>query len=412
MGLVLAKGIVFSLLTVVFFMPAMILKFADWNEKTAHRPFLPAFNRLSRGIYRFRYAALIIMALLVPPAYVAQGMNDYLYGNSAVGASEGTRVYEDEKEIAAIFGRSNMLLVMYPNTSMVTEKALSGELEDLPYVKSVTSMANTLPEGIPEEFLPYSLTNELHRGDKGRMLVYIRTKTESREAFQDTGKIEEIVKKYYPEDSFVLGETPSTMDIKTFITADNTRVNILSLLGVFLVVMFSFRSLLVPVIVMIPIEAAIFLNMAMPYLAGDTMVYMGYIIVSSIQLGATVDYSILLTNSYMACRKEMEKKKACIQAVQMSCTSIFTSGTIMILAGYIIHFISNTAAIGDLGHLIGRGALFSVILVLTVLPSLLVLFDSIITRKEWERIRKKFMGKRRSLTDRKMEGMEAKSNEN
>lgn len=84
----------------------------------------------------------------------------------------------------------------------------------------------------------------------------------------------------------------------------------------------------------------------------------------------------------------------------------------MILAGYIIHFISNTAAIGDLGHLIGRGALFSVILVLTVLPSLLVLFDSIITRKEWERIRKKFMGKRRSLTDRKMEGMEAKSNEN
>ena len=107
----------------------------------------------------------------------------------------------------------------------------------------------------------------------------------------------------------------------------------------------------------------------------------------------------------------MEKKKACIQAVKMSCTSIFTSGTIMILAGYIIHFISNTAAIGDLGHLIGRGALFSVILVLTVLPSLLVLFDSIITRKEWEQIRKKFMGKRRSLTDSKMEGMEAKSNE-
>ena len=132
----------------------MILKFADWNEKTAHRPFLPAFNRLSRGIYRFRYAALIIMALLVPPAYVAQGMNDYLYGNSAVGASEGTRVYEDEKEIAAIFGRSNMLLVMYPNTSMVTEKALSGELEDLPYVKA------SLPW--PIRFRRVSLRNFFH----------------------------------------------------------------------------------------------------------------------------------------------------------------------------------------------------------------------------------------------------------
>lgn len=429
MGLVLAKGIVFSLLTVVLFMPAMILKFADWNERTVHRPFLPAFNRLSRGIYRFRYAALVIMALLVPPAYVAQGMNDYLYGNSAVGASEGTQVYRDDKEITEIFGRSNMLLVLYPNTSPVREKAMSDALEELPFVKSVTSMANTLPEGIPEEFLPYSLTSQLHRGDKGRMLVYIRTKTESREAFQDTAQIEEIVKEYYPEDSFVVGETPSTMDIKTFITADNTRVNILSLLGVFTVVMFSFRSLLVPVIVMIPIEAAIFLNMAIPYLAGDTMVYMGYIIVSSIQLGATVDYSILLTNNYMACRKKMEKKDACIQAVKMSCTSVFTSGTIMILAGYIIYFISNTAAIGDLGHLIGRGALFSVILVLTVLPALLVLFDSIITSNEWDRIQKKrqelrkkrrnavktavkSLGKSFSLRGGMNAGMEAESDEN
>lgn len=429
MGLVLAKGIVFSLLTVVFFMPAMILKFADWNERTAHRPFLPAFNRLSSGIYRFRYVALIIMALLVPPAYVAQGMNDYLYGNSAVGASEGTQVYRDDKEITEIFGRSNMLLVLYPNISSVREKAMSETLEELPFVKSVTSMANTLPEGIPEEFLPYSLTSQLHRGDKGRMLVYIRTKTESREAFQDTAQIEKIVKEYYPEDSFVVGETPSTMDIKTFITADNTRVNILSLLGVFTVVMFSFRSLLVPLIVMIPIEAAIFLNMAIPYLAGDTMVYMGYIIVSSIQLGATVDYSILLTNNYMACRKEMEKKDSCIQAVKMSCTSVFTSGTIMILAGYIIHFISNTAAIGDLGHLIGRGALFSVILVLTVLPALLVLFDSIITSNEWDRIQKKrqklrekrrnavktavkSLGKPFSSRDSANAGMEAECDEN
>ena len=194
-------------------------------------------------------------------------------------------------------------------------------------------MANTLPEGIPEEFLPYSLTSQLHRGDKSRMLVYIRTKTESREAFQDAGQIEQIVKKYYPEASFVLGETPSTMDIKTFITADNTRVNILSLLGVFLVVMFSFRSLFVPVIVMIPIEAAIFLNMAIPYLAGDTMVYMGYIIVSSIQLGATVDYSILLTTIYLECRNAMATIKPCIQPVKMSCPSLIISGTSIILLG-------------------------------------------------------------------------------
>lgn len=386
MGLVLAKGIVFSLITVVFFMPAMILKFTKWNDRTRHRPFLPSFRRLSEGIYRFRYASLIIMVLLTPPAFVAQGMNDFLYGNSAVGASEGTQVYADDQEITREFGRSNMLLALYPNTSPALEKEMSHEIEDLPYVKSVMSMANTLPEGIPEDFLPQSLTSELHTGDSGRMLIYIRTKTESEEAFKCTDHIRDIVDRYYPTGAYLVGETPSTEDIKTTITSDNTRVNALSLMGVFLVVMFSFRSLIIPIVVMIPIEVAIFLNMAMPYLRGDTMVFMGYIIVSSIQLGATVDYSILLTNHYVSCRRTQPKKEACIQALMLSCPSIFTSGTIIILAGYIIHFISTTAAIGDLGHLIGRGGLFSVILVLTVLPALLVLFDRIVTSNEWDRV--------------------------
>lgn len=386
MGLVLAKGIVFSLITVVFFMPAMILKFTKWNDRTRHRPFLPSFRKFCHWVYKVRYASLIIMVLITPPAFVAQGMNDFLYGNSAVGASEGTQVYADDQEISKEFGRSNMLLALYPNTSPVVEKEMSDEIEDLPYVKSVMSMANTLPQGIPEEFLPGSLTSELHTKDSSRMLIYIRTKTESDEAFKCTDQIRDIVDRYYPVGAYLVGETPSTEDIKTTITSDNARVNTLSLLGVFLVVMFSFRSFIIPVVVMIPIEVAIFLNMSMPYLQGDTMVFMGYIIVSSIQLGATVDYSILLTNHYVSCRKKLPKKEACIEALMLSCPSIFTSGTIIILAGYIIHFISTTAAIGDLGHLIGRGGLFSVILVLTVLPALLVLFDRIITSNEWDRM--------------------------
>ena len=233
------------------------------------------------------------------------------------------------------------------------------------------------------------------------MLIYIRTKTESDQAFRCADELEGIVRKYYPDHSYLVGETPSTQDIKTTITADNARVNMLSLAGVFLVVMFSFRSLIIPVIVMIPIEVAIFLNMAIPYLMGETMVFMGYIIVSSIQLGATVDYSILLTNNYVSSRRSLSRKDACVRALMLSCPSIFTSGAIIILAGYIIHFISSTAAIGDLGHLIGRGALLSVILVLTVLPALLVLFDRMITSNEWERLQrhiKRRRERRRALT--------------
>lgn len=385
MGLVLAKGIVFSLLSVVFFMPAMILKFTKLNDRTKHRSFFPDFTKLGKGVFKIRYAVLIGVLLITPPAYVAQGMNHFLYGNSAVGGAKGTQVYEDDQEITARFGRSNMLLLIYPNNDMVAERRLSDELEDLPYVKSVTSMANTLPEGVPEEFLPESATSLLHKNDTARMLIYIRTKGESDIAFQCTDQIRDIMKKYYPEESYVVGETPSTQDIKVTITEDNTRVNVLSLLGVFMVVMFSFHSVLIPLVVMIPIEVAIFLNMAIPYIQGVDMVYMGYIIVSSIQLGATVDYSILLTNNYIAKRKLLPKKEACIEAVTRSCSSIFTSGTIITLAGYIVHFISTTAAIGDLGHLIGRGGLLSVMLVLTLLPALLVLCDRLIIEKDWKK---------------------------
>lgn len=385
MGLVLAKGIVFSLLSVVFFMPAMILKFTKWNDRTKHRSFFPDFTKMGKGVFKIRYAVLIGIFLITPPAYVAQGMNHFLYGNSAVGGAKGTQVYEDDQEITARFGRSNMLLLIYPNNDMVAERRLSDELEDLPYVKSVTSMANTIPEGVPEEFLPESATSLLHKNDTARMLIYIRTKGESDIAFQCTDQIRDIMKKYYPEESYVVGETPSTQDIKATITEDNTRVNVLSLLGVFMVVMFSFHSVLIPLVVMIPIEVAIFLNMAIPYIQGVDMVYMGYIIVSSIQLGATVDYSILLTNNYIAKRKLLPKKEACIEAVTRSCSSIFTSGTIITLAGYIVHFISTTAAIGDLGHLIGRGGLLSVMLVLTLLPALLVLCDPLIIEKDWKK---------------------------
>ena len=385
MGLVLAKGIVFSLLSVVFFMPAMILKFTKLNDRTKHRSFFPDFTKLGKGVFKIRYAVLIGVLLITPPAYVAQGMNHFLYGNSAVGGAKGTQVYEDDQEITQRFGRSNMLLLIYPNNDMVAERRLSDELEALPYVKSVTSMANTLPEGVPEEFLPESATSLLHKNDTARMLIYIRTKGESDIAFQCTDQIRDIMKKDYPEESYVVGETPSTQDIKVTITEDNTRVNVLSLLGVFMVVMFSFHSVLIPLVVMIPIEVAIFLNMAIPYIQGVDMVYMGYIIVSSIQLGATVDYSILLTNNYIAKRKLLPKKEACIEAVTRSCSSIFTSGTIITLAGYIVHFISTTAAIGDLGHLIGRGGLLSVMLVLTLLPALLVLCDPLIIEKDWKK---------------------------
>ena len=395
MGIVLAKGIVCSLLTVVLFMPAMILRLAKWMDRTAHRPFLPEFDRLSRGIFKMRYVVLAVVAVLTVPAYTAQGMNSYMYGNDAVGAGEGTEVYADEQEIDQIFGRSNMMMALVPSGDNVKEREFADEISDLPYTKSVLSLSQTLPQGVPESFLPESVTGLLHdESGLSRILIYVRSKGESEKAFQYSYEIQSIMKKYYPEESYLVGATPSTQDIKTTITADYSRVNTLSLIGVFVVVMFSFRSVLIPIITMIPIEVAIFINMAVPYIAGETMIFIGYIIVSSIQLGATVDYAILTTNNYIACRKELDKNAAAVETLKRSIPSILTSGSILTIVGYILYHVSSIAAIGDMGHLIGRGAILSMILVCTLMPALLVLGDRILMNSELDMIRE-FFRKRR-----------------
>ena len=402
MGIVLAKGIVCSLLTVVLFMPAMIIRLAGWMERTAHRPFLPEFDRLSRGIYRVRYLVLAVVAVLVLPAYTAQGMNSYMYGNDAVGAGEGTEVYADEQEIDRIFGRSNMMIALVPSGDNVREREFSQELSDLPYTKTVMSLSQTLPEGVPESFLPESVTGLLHdESGWSRILIYVRSKGESEAAFRYADEISAIMKEYYPGESYLVGATPSTQDIKATITEDYSRVNTLSLIGVFVVVMFSFKSILIPLIAMIPIEVAIFINMAVPYIAGETMIFMGYIIVSSIQLGATVDYAILTTNNYIACRKTMEKEAAAVETLKRSIPSILTSGSILTIVGYILYHISSIAAIGDMGHLIGRGAILSMLLVCTFMPALLVLGDRILMNNELEMIRQ-YLKRRRERRREKL----------
>lgn len=386
LGLSLAKGVVFSLITVLFLMPALILRMSRLIDRFAHRSFLPDFTKLSRGICKIRLVVLVGVMILFLPMYQAQKRNSYLFGNSAVGAGEGTQVYEDDQKIIQIFGRSNMMMAIVPADSNVTEAEFTDRLEELPYIKSVQSLAETLPQGVPEEFLPESITGLLHKNGYSRILLYTRTKEESEAAFRCADEIQAIMKEYYPLNSYLVGGTPSTQDIETVITKDYELVNLLSMAGVFLVVMLTYKSLAIPLIVMIPIEVAIYFNMAVPYLAGEKVVFMGYVIVSCIQLGATVDYSILTASNYIDARKTMDKHDAASFTLVRSIPAILTSGSILTIVGYVLYHISSISAIGDLGHLIGRGAWISVLLVLTLLPALLVLVDPLLTKNELARL--------------------------
>ena len=381
LGIVLAKGIVCSIFSIVFFMPSLILSWMPIIEKTRHREFLPEFDKTSKFVNKVSKGFFIFALVILIPSYMAQGMTNFMYGNDAVGAGEGTSLYEHSEEINKVFGRSNLNVILVPATSNVTERALAEKLKSLDYVKSVTSLADTLPDGIPEKIIPSDTLSLLHKDGYARILVFTKTKGESKLAYSSANEIKQIVNEYYPNENYITGNTYATMDMEKILKEDYNKVNNLSLLGVFLVVAFSFKSVLLALLAMVPIEMAIFVNMSFSYIYGTKLAFIGYIVVSSIQLGATVDYAILSISNYRELRKRLNKKESAIKMTKFSMHSIITSGTILVICGYVVSFISKLPAIGQLGHLIGRGALVSMAFVIFLLPALLMIFDGMLVKE-------------------------------
>lgn len=407
-GFVLTKGIIVSLATVMLLMPSLIIRFNDRIEKYAHKPFFPSFDGLANAMYKIRTIVIVVSIIMALPTYVGQGMNNFLYGDDALGAGPGTTVYEDTKKIDEVFGKSNVILAIVPNGSIVKERELTEELDDLEFTSYALSLGGTLPEGIPEDFLPKDLVKELRTDNYARIIVSMKTAQESEYAFECSQKVEAIVNKYYPDDAYVIGMTPTTIDIRDILTKDYNYVSILSMIGVALVVAITFGSAVMPLLVIIPIEVAIYLNMTIPYVIGSTMLYIGYIIVSCLQLGATIDYSILLTNNYLDARKQMEKQEAAKAAISKSALSILTSGSILTVVGYGLYFTSTIQGISQIGHLVGRGALLSMILVLSLLPALLALFDKTIEKQQAKTIARK--ERHKAFADKHFSAIKAKTN--
>lgn len=381
-GFVLTKGILCSLAAVLFLMPTLILQFDDKIEKTAHRPLLPSFEPLAKVMYRIRYVVFVLAIGAAVPCYFGQAMNHFLYGDNAIGACPGTRVYEDTREINEVFGKSNLTIAMVPNGSVVQERNLTEALQDLDFVNYAISMSGTLPAGIPESFLPKTLREQLRTDRYARIMISVDTEQESDYAFACSNRLEQVLREYYPEDAYMIGMTSTTMDIRDILTDDYNKVSILSLAGVAVVVMVTFRSVLLPILVIIPIEVAIYLNMTLPYVMGENMIYIGYIIVSCLQLGATIDYSILMTNNYLGFRQVCGRQEAQKRAISKSILSILTSGGILTVVGYLLYFTSTIQAISQVGRLVGRGALLSMVLVLSLLPALLSTFDKYIMKRQ------------------------------
>lgn len=377
LGLVLAKGVAISLITVFLFMPVFILATSKWLDKLRHRSLMPDFHGFARVVTRIMIPMVVVFLVVMAPSFLASNANSYYYGSSHIFGEE-TEYGQDTAAIEAVFGKSDTYVLMVPTGDLATQRALSDALHDIPEVKSILSYVDSVGQEIPEAYLDEDTLAQLVSDNYSRMVLTVEADYEGEATFALVETIRETAQSYYPDSYYLAGEGVVACDLKTSITADLLRVNLLAIVAIFLVLLLTMKSISLPVILVLTIETAIWINQAVPYFTDSTVFYVSNLIISSIQLGATVDYAILLTDRYMEYRREMGKKRALQEALSAVTVSMLTSGVVLAVIGFMMGAVSSHGIISQLGTLIGRGSLLSLGLVLFVLPGLLYLLDGLI----------------------------------
>lgn len=381
LGLALAKGVAISLITVFLFMPSLILATYKWLDKTKHKSFMPSFKGFGKFVCRIAIPTICIFAILIIPSYLASNANSYHYGSSEI-YGEGTTYGRDKEAIEGVFGKSDTYVLLVPQGSTATETKMSDELHSLPQVTDIISYVDTVGTEIPKEYLDEDTLSLLQSENYSRFVISVDADYEGDATFDLVEEIKDIAEKYYPNEAHLAGEGVSTYDLMDTITADMIKVNLLAIGAVFLVLLLTMKSISVPIMLVLCIETAIWLNLSVPYFADTPVYYIAYLIISSVQLGATVDYAILMTDRYKENRADLSKHNAVVQTLSDVCVSILTSGSVLAVVGLLLGFISTNKLLAQLGIFVGRGAIFSLAIVLFVLPGLLSLLDRLIMKKK------------------------------
>jgi predicted RND superfamily exporter protein len=380
MGLVLAKGVMLSYISVMVVLPTTAISCSKLIDKTAHRRLMPEFTGFGRSVVKYGAAFAVLMILLLPPAYLGQTRNDFFYGSSGMH-SPGSSSQAQATEIDRMFGRHQAMLLMVPENQTAKTAAFAQSLKDLSYVQSVISYASSVGVEIPSQMVPRQALAQLNSKGYDRIILYVDSPEEGSDAFAIVEDLRSLAGMDYGDDYYLLGESVINFDLMRTITGDNLRVLLIGILAIGLVLLITFRSLSIPLILLLVIEGSIWLNMAVPYLTGATMNYIGYQIVSSVQLGATIDYGILLSQRYMEGRTSLGKKEAAAWALAKSTGSILPPMLILTIAGYVLSIVvRSNGVISQMGEIIGRGAALSGVMVLLVLPHLLKWCDTLIQK--------------------------------
>ncbi|TYS67639.1 RND family transporter [Sutcliffiella horikoshii] len=382
LGLNLVKGIVLSFISVMVFLPALTLFFYKWMDKTQHKSFIPSFEGIGNFVVKLRVPSLLIVLALLVPAFLAQTNTSFTYGFGEL--PDHTRAGADYKKINESFGEITPIVLLVPKGEVAKEEELVAELESLDYVTSVVSYVNMVDPVIPPEYLDEEIRNEFYSENYSRIVINTNQATEGDIPFAIVENVDKAATVYYGDSALSLGESVTLYDIKNTVTKDNILVNVLTVVTIAIVLLIGFRSISIPIVLLLAIQSSVWINLSIPYFSETSLVFVGYLIISTVQLAATVDYGILFTEAYTHHRKEMSAKKAIIKTLDEKTFSISISAAILSSVGFILWITSSNPIVGSIGLLLGRGALLAFIMVLFFLPAMLLVCDKFIKKTTYK----------------------------
>lgn len=380
LGIVMAKGVLLGVLGCVTVLPALILAFDKPLQKTKHKSLIPNMGRFAKGIVRVFPVFVVIFALLIPPSYYGYSKtNDEVYYDMGQCLPEDMSYVIANSKLSEDFNiASTHMLLIDSHLPAKDVRAMINEMEQVDGVKYVLGLETVIGARVPEEILPRSVTEILKNDRWELLLINSKYNVASDAVNEQINDLNAILKKY-DKGGMLIGEAPCMKDMIETTAHDFQVVNAVSILAIFIIIALVEKSLSLPFILISVIEAAIFVNLGLPHYLGQSLPFIAPICISTIQLGATVDYAILMTTRYKAERIGGNGKKAAVwTALSTSIPSIIVSGMGLFAATFGVAVYSDIDIIGSMCMLMARGAVISMLAVILILPALLLLCDKII----------------------------------
>ena len=385
LGLVMAKGVIIGVIVCLTVLPALILCFDKAIDKTTHKNLIPNLDGLSKKIVKGWPVVLVLFLVLLGPAMYGNS-NYEIYYDIAGALPQSLDSAVANKKLEEKFNMNSTHIVLMKNGMASKEKSeMLKKIEDVKGVKWALGIDSFKGVSVPSSMIPKKLESKLKSDNYEIAFVCSDYKAATDEVNSQIADINKIVKKY-SKDSMVIGEAPLTKDLQDVTDIDLVNVNYVSVAAIFLIILITFKSILIPVILVMVIEFAIFLNMSVPFYTHESLPFVASIVIGTIQLGATVDYAILMTSRYHKERvvRRKSKKEAIDIAHKTSIKSIMISGICLFASTFGVTMSSSIDMIKSICTLLSRGAVISTIVVILVLPAMLTVFDKWICKTTWD----------------------------